>query len=172
MDKYLNPQNKSNSTIVPATPLVERKVLLRVVENVAESDFKQATVVMEAWEKIGWDPGKPIANALNQGHGYEIKETHLEERFSQKIDQVIKENSFSSDVLLTYTTENYDPSKLIESPNIAGAELVTINRGVATIDDQSEKIIDLTAILKQQPTSALQLGNPLEQSEPQLLEIK
>lgn len=134
-----------NGKIVP-NALVKRKVNLSVVDEVNDPDFKQAQVVFEAWEKIGWDPGMPVVNALNQGHGYAIQEFKFNEKFSERIRRRLSEIGIYQDALVSFNTKVVDASRLIGARSSSGTELILPSLDLSLIEESEEKIINMVAI--------------------------
>lgn len=133
--------------ITKKSSLVSRQVVLRTIEDVMEGDFNQARITMEAWEKVGWNSGKAVANALADGHGYKIKEIVLKERFSERVRDILRETRFASNILLTYNVL-IDPNiKLIGSKDNPGMELVLPSKDLVVKENDS-KTIEMTAIVK------------------------
>jgi hypothetical protein len=137
--------------------LIKRSVVLRTVEDVIDADFEQARITMEAWEAIGWDSGRAVANALSDGHGYKIKEIILNERFSERIRNTLRETAFAASILLSYNIRTNPDIKLIGSSNSSGKELVVQSQDLVLKEDKESKVIEMTAIVK---GKLPQIGNP------------
>jgi hypothetical protein len=139
----------ANQTLVATKPYVTRKVLLQTIEDVKNGDFDQATKVMEAWRELGWEAGGAIARALNEGHGYSIKEMEMIEKFHQRINSLVSDSGISSDALFSYSVSS-QTSKQLAAPDLQGKEIVVQTLGVIQVDEKPpETIINATAILRQ-----------------------
>ncbi len=135
-------------TLVTKSLSVQRKIILQTIEEVFEGDFEQARRTMDAWEAIGWDPGAAVANALSDGHGYEIKEIVFAERFSERIRNILRETGFAQDVLLSYHVQNEPDAKLIGSSESSGMEIILPSKELVLKEKQDLKTIKITAIVK------------------------
>ncbi len=124
---------------VKTTQTVQRKVRIRVVEEVSDLDYPQAKRAWEALEAAGVAPGKMIATALQEGHGYKVVEVNLNESIADKKDaDLIGESAASEDTLVGY-------QYVLESPPSEQA-LVRSSQSVVLGSDLSDESIDMTGI--------------------------
>lgn len=146
----LKPLTKS----VQVTQTVQRKVRIRVVEEVSDLDYPQAKRAWEALERAGLSPGKIVANALKEGHGYKVVEINVDQPFANKKEEgLVGESASSEDALVGYQYVNKDDLLAqIEGPNSNQALANISNAIVAATEEVDEEGVDMTGIRRQKFT--------------------
>ena len=136
----------------PPNKVIERKVYIRVVEDVKEYDFPQAAKAWQALEQAGMDPGELVANALEQGHDYRSNEVVITQPFKEKqIQEMLGETIMEGTRLVSY--QYVSDSNLLASPqaqdNHSGGLVVASQKMAVAQETNQKKGVKLTAVLRQ-----------------------
>lgn len=163
----INQQSNPNVPVIPPpqNKIVERKVHIKVVEEVSEYDFPQATKTWQALEAAGIDPGSLVANALEQGHEYKSNEMLINQPFVEKTTPV-GESAMSEDRLVGYSYVNSKDLKLLSNPQTtSGLKIVLQSRQVALVEADEPKAVKMTAVLRKQPLGQIAPNLPIKKNE-------
>lgn len=143
-----------NSTTIqpPPSRIIERKVYIRVVENVTPHDFPQATRAWQALQNAGIEPGDLVANALVEGHNYKDNEFIVSQPFTQKHENPPLAESLADSTRLVSYQYVEDEKLLASTPPANGQnmEIVLTSKDLAKLEhDQTNKAVKMVAILAQ-----------------------
>lgn len=138
-------------------PVDHCDVCVKVVEGVRKPDFDQADRTWRCLEEAGLAPGSLVVNALaNPLHGYEVQELHTQEKVD--ICDKLGESLITADRLIAWKRgEGSVAPRMIT----AGAEksLALIERSLVTIEKGGEKVIEISAVVKQTAPPSLESVN-------------
>lgn len=151
VDPMASPVNTGSSLVntPPQSKVIERKVYIKTVKDIAEYDYPQAARTWAAFEAVGIDPSELVANALEEGHGYKSDTIAVNSPFVEKdIDSLLGESLSGGEKLVSY--KYVDEKKLLDVPGGQdGMEIVVQSREVATIEeDNRPRAVKLIAILR------------------------
>ena len=134
----------------PQSKVIERKVYIRVVEEVTEHDFPQA---MKAWQALidaGIEPGDLVANALEQGHDYKSNQQVITQPFSQKLVQPLAESIVEGSRLVSYQYVDDDKLLAAAPANNQSMEIVLTSKDISKLEqDTTNRAVKLVAVLRQ-----------------------
>lgn len=135
----------------PQSRVIERKVYIKTVKEIEEYDYPQAAKTWAALEEAGMEPAELVANALEQGHGYQSNTVAVNGPFREKdIDNLLGESLTEGERLVSY--KYVEDEKLLGTQSQqeeGGMEIILQNREVAVIEeDNRPRAVKLIAILR------------------------
>ena len=153
VDSLFTPVNTGSDLVnmPPQSRVIERKVYIKTVKEIAEHDYPQASKTWAALEAAGIEPGDLVANALEQGHGYQSSTIVINGPFIEKdVDSLLGESLSEGERLVSY--KYIDDKKLLGSQDQQGGngmEIVMQSREVTIAEeDNRPRAVKLIAILR------------------------
>ncbi|MBI2021338.1 hypothetical protein HYS93_00445 [Candidatus Daviesbacteria bacterium] len=136
---------------LPQSP-VNRIVDIKIVRGIAEHDFGQTQVTLEAYNKAGMNP-QDIAHGLNRGHGYQIERVQTVQAFYP--DQKIAGMQASENLAMGYQINQAEKVsaeevelKLEPPSGLNNNSLVFQSKALETVI--VEEVVDMVVGVKQQ----------------------
>ncbi len=132
----------------PSSKVLERKVYIKVVENITEYDYPQAVKTWQALEEAGIEPGEIIANALEQGHNYISNQSVVTQPFKEKQELPLAESIIEGNRLVSYQYIT-DENLISEGKTEESMEIILTSKEIAPFEeDNRPKAVKLIAILR------------------------
>lgn len=149
----INPPVNTGSSLVntpPQSRVIERKVYIKTVKEIEEHDYPQASKTWAALEAAGIEPAELVANALEQGHGYQSNTIVINGPFMEKdVDSLLGESLDAGEKLVSY--KYVADERLLDSSEEerGGMEVILQSKElVVAKEDNRPRAVKLIAILR------------------------